>query len=439
MFSFWIVTVFTLVNALLFFGGTLLTDITSNNALSKSKKRIINTLITAIAVFAVTCMPWEGGGIYKRLDWLYYTSGTFFLLVLPLLIILGAKLRKWINGKSFLLLTLFIVPLLSFVGCYDRVEIEDRTFVVAFGIDKAEDDGDTIPYRYTMSVALSHNGSGGDDEKDDNKNQIKTASAQTLTEAIHLLNREANARLYYGQAKVIVLGSELLEDPALVKNAFIVLAQNEEIDRQIKIVSAEGKATDALKEKPHEKIPKANAVNYTPDFGEVHTQLKQSGCALIPVYSGGATALKDYKKTETLSAEELRGFLWCLPDKNKDAVITAGENDGKHISYKMKKHSVDISIEPSCPNPRVIIEVKAEGRLTEADGLAQPFAALLIEREIADEIRETVKKMQASNTDAYNWLDHLRKKQHDIYQELGHRWSDVFPRLVIVPRVTVCL
>ncbi|MCL2603766.1 MAG: endospore germination permease [Defluviitaleaceae bacterium] len=451
MFGFWIVTVFALVNALLFFGGRLLGEFGTKKKGIFSRR--VCTVVTVLAVFAVTCMPWEGEGIYKRLDWLYYTSGVFFLLVLPVLMIIGAKLRDWLNRrgkhmadgtKSFLLFAVLFTPLLGLAGCYDRVEIEDRKFVVAFGIDKKESEGDenTSEERYKLSVYTNLSQNKDEGEADEHEEHIKTASGRTLTEAMSKLDTQANTRLYYGQAKIILLGEELTEDAALVTDAFAALVQNMEIERQIKVIVIDGMASEALGKDLHKKIARANTVNFSPDFEELHTRLKQSGCALIPKHPDGAIALKACGKTETLDAAGLRGFLWCLDGKNKGEVVTVSAentapNDGAFISFAINKHTAEITIEPRYPAPRVIVEVKAEGHIVKSGEVSPGFAAILIEREIANEIRATAEKLKDANLDAYQWLEYLRKKRYGLYQRYGYRWAEIFPQLEIVPRVSV--
>jgi spore germination protein len=435
MFSFWIVTVFALVNALIFFGGSLLADIFRfafrNSGHTRKRPRCFGIVVTVFAVFAVTCIPREGEEIYKRLDWMYYTGGVFFMAVFPVLVLLGAGLRKWIKKwRNPLACILLAVPLLTFTGCYDNMEIENRAFVVAIGLDKA-DDHDKNGYRYTVSVSGTL---GGRDEEDDgSEKHIKKASAKTLTEAMHKLDKEINNRFYYGQAKIIVLGEGLLEDAELVRNTLSVFMQNPEIDRQIKIYAENGNATD-LKEDCFFRLKEE--MNFSQDLETVHTQLNYTGSSLITTTSHGAILIKGFKKTGALTPDELRGYLWCFTDKNKNAVITANYN-GAFIPLTIEKHTADIIFKPSYPTPKVVIDFYAEGRISENPGISVEFAKLLLEKEIVYEIRKTAEKLQNANLDAYQWQAHLRKKQYALYQRYGRHWDDIFPRLEIEPRVTV--
>jgi spore germination protein len=472
MFSFWIVTVFMFTNALLFFGGVLLADVFQMKIKRKRfSSRVAGTLITAVFVFAVTCLRLESAEIFERLDGMYYTSGVFFMVVFPLLVLLGGALRKRV-GKikntgvtSMWVAVLLAVPLVSLTGCYDGIEIENRHFVVAIGVDKAEendnkksdndnennnDSGNDIDNNnendsdnenessdlFTISALLSHNNKNNNDTENDEEKNIKKASAKTITEAKHKLNEEANQRLYYGQAKVIILGQGLLDDADLLKNTLNVFTQNTEINRQIYILTVEGKAADAMKENLHEKIDTADAVNFSLYLEQLHTQINQSGCSLIPKHPGSAVAVKNYTAVDTLNADEVRGFLWCLPGENKNKVITARYN-GTYIPFTVDKHDVAVSFAKSNPAPQVIIKVTAKGHFAEHSGISEPLAKLLVENEITNEITKTVKKMQDKNADIFHWKEYMQKKQYDLYKSYGYRWECVFSQLEIVPVVTV--
>jgi Ger(x)C family germination protein len=393
-----------------------------------------------------------------------------FLAVFPVLVLIGAGLRKWINtrkrgnaggAKLFFITLLLAAPLVSLTGCHDRVEIENRAFAVAIGIDKAEKDEEAGEdgSRYTMTVSVPS--SGGDDEGENDEKHIKKATAETLTEAMRQLNAKDNKRLYYGQAKIIVLGDGLLEDAAMVRNAVETLANHPEIDRQIHVLAVYGNALEALEvTPPGETMPglyvaeryrdkqKANDADFSLDLEALSACLSRNGCALVPAIQkdgdelrpNGAVVLMEYKKAETLSPEELRGFLWCLADGNRGEVVTAWDPNKKErapIPFTVERHAVKIRFEPAYPTLRAVVEVRVEGNVTENPGVSAETVKLLIANEIAGEITKTAAKLGEKNLDAYHWKDLLRKKQYSLYRRYGCRWPDIYPALEIAPRVSV--
>jgi spore germination protein len=450
VFSFWIVSAFALVNALVFYGGSLLGDMFRKKHGNRSPVSPAFVLATAVAVFGVTCMPWEGEGIYRRLDWAYYTGGTFFLFVFPLLLLTGAGLRKLVgswrrvmtgNAKALLLLVIFAAPLFAFTGCYDRVEIENRAFVVSMGLDKAEEG-----YTLTVTTALAQNGKGENDDKEEMK--TRNVSAKTLTEAFHELDAKTGKRLYYGQAKLIVLGDALLADAEKMKNVMSKLSRHPEIDRRIHVLATQGKASEILE--AHAPDETVLCLDKRETTGGMHSinlialsgQLSRKSTALVPAVKkdkdelrpDGAVAIKDYAKAETLSQEELRGYLWAFSGKNENVVVTAGT---RPVPFTVERHTADIRFLPSYPAPRAVIEIHTEGRIDENPVYSSEIMKLLIAGAINDEIMETAKKLQAQGLDAYHWRERLRKSSYSLYQRHGHRWTEAFPEIIIEPRVTV--
>ncbi|MCL2363823.1 MAG: endospore germination permease [Defluviitaleaceae bacterium] len=452
MFSFWIVTVFSLVSALIFFGGRLLGDIfvaRGESPLRPGKKHTIMVLVTAVTVFLLTLFPWQSHDIEQRLDWVWYASGAFFLLILPLAVLLGAFFRRKIESRrraknamstrvaALLLLILFTAPLFALAGCGDHVEIEDRLYVIAMAVDKAEDDEN----RYSLSVLLA--ASTTDEDETEPEDRLMKAEGQTLTEAMFRIEDDARTALYFGQAKLLVLGGNLLEDADLVQPLIHALVQNPSIDRQIRILStpspAEGNfCADTIEDLQTQRHTKSCFIL---DLNTLHKHLQQNASALLPHYPDGATALKDHATALSLTNDHLSGYLWCLPDKNEQTLITAMHVDTP-VPFRVATHRTRIHFESvaNCDplKLRAAIEVQAAGTLPEKpEGITADFAEYLIAQAIAEEIRTTAALLQAQSIDAYQWCDLLRKKEPALHKKYASQWEDVFKNMEIVPRVTV--
>jgi len=481
VFSFWIVTTFALVNALLFFGGVLIKDCFSHGkkatpeSLGRASHKTggrshppsranrmwqIGVLVTAIATYIITCMPWNEAEIYERMDFMYLTAGVFFLVVLPLILILASKFR---GKKHVALIALAAVSLGGLTGCWDKVELEDRAFVVALGIDKAEaEDGE----RYTVTLSLPAALDGGADESEDEPQHIKKACGQTVTEAIKKIDAETNAKLYFGQAKMLALGGALLEEPDLVRGALDWVDRHPEIARQIHILASCGYAGEIITANPPgEALPgqyvaaiykdkrKIGGASFIMNLERLTTQLKYTDGALIPSMEAGddelslsgAAVLKNSRKVGSLSRDELRGYLWCFADAGRGAVVTA-EVGEQLIPFKVERHNVKIRFTENEKGPQVHIYVELTGRIEElasGDNMLKrsnfrEHAERLVAEAVRDEILHTTRKMQEEFTlDGHNWLETMRKKQYSMYQRYSAGWGDVFAGIVVVPYVAV--
>ncbi|MCL1842406.1 MAG: endospore germination permease, partial [Defluviitaleaceae bacterium] len=266
MFGFWIITAFVLGNALLFFGGLLVNDV--------FKKTTLRTgvFLTATAVFFISILPISREAIYARMDYMYLSTGLFFLVILPVCLILVSKITLWgakaaAKPISFFIFIAFSTVILS--GCWDRVEIENRAFVVAMGID-AEDDG----YKVTLSVPVfgekgtegfplygetGENGENGENgetgENGENKQPafIKTSYGKTLSEALKNLDSKEARHLYYGQTKLLLLGEGILGNSASVESVIATLTNRLKAPGRVHVAAAEN-AADILSAKPPGEI-----------------------------------------------------------------------------------------------------------------------------------------------------------------------------------------
>jgi len=457
MFSFWIITAFTIGNMMLFFGGLLVKDMFKPNA------KYLGVIATAAAVFTVSIFPW--GDIYEVLDFMYLTVGVFFLVVLPILLLVAAKLRDIVDkkrnsrmktiAKSASMVLLLLVSTFTFAGCWDRVEIENRAFVVAIGIDSNEGE-----YVVSLSVPLLKKDG---DEKSDEPHHIKSAQGKTITEAIKKLDAKTDKTLYYGQAKLLVLGSNLLSDADMASSAINAIRSKTEIDLHIHVLAAEEKASDTLEAKPPgETLPglfaadiyrnkdKLGGASFALDLerlassyknGAIIPMIKQDDCESTPLKLDGAVAIKHRHKIGKLTAEELQGFLWCINRGNNSAVVTV-EHDRRLVPIKVEKHTAKVSFEPFGDGLRAVVRVKVTGHVEEALGEDTDMTQVKqkLANQIAKEIYTTADKLQHEYTlDGYDWLKLLRQKNYRLYKIHSDNWHDTFRKIEIAPHVYVRL
>lgn len=466
MFGFWIITAFALGNALLFFGGILVTDV------FRAKLRT-GVILTALGVFGVSVIPLPREAIYAQMDYLYMTTGVFFLAVLPLALLIAAKITMWgknkMLAKSAALMMFLAFAAFLLVGCWDKVEIENRAFVVAMGIDKDDEN-----YIVTLSVPiLGEKGNegfplyGGKGEEDDEKEQpdyIKKASGKTITEALKKLDSKNGKHLYYGQTKLVILGAELLEDSEMFQGALNTLEGKLVATRRIHVLSTKN-PTDILSAKPPGEIMPGSYVSeiyrdknkiggraFALDFERLSTitdkYVNPSGNAIIPKLKrdkdelelSGAAVLKNIRKTCTLSPKELQGLLWCFDGGNKGAVVTVDD-----ISMKIESHKAKISFLDTSPL-RAIVEITAKGTVDEIpkelqdNRQTQKALEELFAFEITKEAASTANLLQTQHAlDAYNFLENLRKKNYPLYKKYADNWDKTFEKMDIVPQVTVIM
>ena len=458
MFSFWIITAFAIGNMMLFFGGLLVKD------MFRPKAKYLGVIATAVAVFAVSIFPW--GDIYGVLDFMYLTVGAFFLVVLPVFLLIAAKLHRIADKKrnskmkttvqSLSMVILLLIVTFTFTGCWDRVEIEDRAFVVAIGIDSG--DGE---YVVSLSVPLMKKNSG---DESDEPHHIKTAQGKTITEAMKKLDAKTDKTLHYGQAKLLVLGSELLADADMTSAVINAMKSKPEIDLRMNVLAAEKNASGILETKPPgETLPglyvadiyrnkdKFGGTSFALDLerlassykdGAIIPMIKQDECESTPLKLDGATVIKRQHKIGKLTAEELQGFLWCFNRGNHGAIVTIA-HDGALIPIKIEKHTTKVSFESLAGNEEnlcAVVSIKVTGQVEEPPGENTDMTQIRreLESQIAKELYNTANKLQHKYAlDGYDWLELLRQKNYDLYKIHSDNWYDVFQNMEIVPKIEI--
>ncbi|MCL2528059.1 MAG: Ger(x)C family spore germination protein [Defluviitaleaceae bacterium] len=472
MFSFWIITIFAYINMLIFFGGVLIKNCVykekdappelPHGPTRANKPWQVGVVITAAAAFCVTFIPWDEAAIYQNLDLMYITLGVFYLVALPLILILASKLKGKIKGKQAIaLIAIGVIALGGLSACWDKVEIENRAFVVAVAIDAAEAEADDST-RYTVTISLPAANDSKEDEGEDAPPHIVKASAPTVAEAIKIIDTETKSQLYFGQVKILTLGDTLLDKPDLLRAALDIFNYHPEIARSVYVLASSGKGADILTARPqgdarpgryiaaiYEDKQKIGGASFPLSLDKLVTQMKYDAAVLVPVIKAqdnkldfqGAVILKDGKKIGEITTDELRGYLWGVNKGGLGAIVTV-KSENHTVPVKVEKHSAKVEFKAGGNRLQAHIYVDITGHIEEC-----PYTQLrmdlqhtskLAEDTIKEEIQNTAKKMQDEfMADGYQWLEIMRKKQYNLYQRYAPQWGDAFAGIEIVPHVTV--
>lgn len=111
--------------------------------------------------------------------------------------------------RSLLGLMLFLTALLA--GCWDRMELEDQLYLIAIGVDRAEEGGVAV----TALVGLAAEIAAGGSETSVQPDQVRlaarliTARGETITQALHVLNGGLSRRLDLRQLRGVIVGEAL--------------------------------------------------------------------------------------------------------------------------------------------------------------------------------------------------------------------------------------
>ena len=157
--------------------------------------------------------------------WWMLTSGAVLLVMVPWFAGMTkckSPSRKR-RGKIGAMVLVFCL-IGGLTGCENYVELENRAFVMALGVDPGEEQNYRFTYTFPDLEALTGNGSSA-------KYPPMTLEADSLQDSEDKYDSMSGKSLDYGQVKVIVLGSGVVSDREKLKNLLDEIRNNPEFAR----------------------------------------------------------------------------------------------------------------------------------------------------------------------------------------------------------------
>ncbi|WP_438448780.1 Ger(x)C family spore germination protein [Gorillibacterium sp. sgz5001074] len=275
--------------------------------------------------------------------------------------------------------------LLLLTGCWNRREPEQVDYVVAVGIDIAEDGKLALTIQSPTLEAMKPRGAGQEEK-------VKTISVkgETAFQAIRNYIRAAGRKLFWGHTQIYVLGEEAAK--AGVEKYLDFFSMDPELRGTSQIAVVKGKAKDVMESKTQftsipanylaelikNSVMVGNAANV--NFADFNRMLAEpaGGQPYLPVmklmeqseydkkvagikspsssgpeqspivYTEGTAVFRDSKLTGFLNERETRGLLWAN-QMLKSTIVAVPSGDGNsRISLELiggLKSRKEVSIE----------------------------------------------------------------------------------------------
>ena len=366
--------------------------------------------------------------------------------------------------NNLLTFTIFLPLILT--ACWDKVELEERAYVISIGVDRhkagekdnkenksddknkdkknnnKKDDNKDENYNkednssiFAVSMALPDLSSTG---KDSGTEDVKTAIGKTLYAAIGSTDRFSGKKLYFGHTKLIVLNDEILRDEKLLRETIDAFERSEQISGRTIVLSTKDKAKEILETNPpaesrvgmfvtsfYRSGHNTAGTSFKQDLTKTIKELRSKESTIIPQVKlkgkeleiGGGALISNFKLSKWLTEDETRGYLWT---KGQAAGATVEVNiDGTFLPLKVNKNNSRTSFTKI--NDMVICQtdIKVEGSIEsfvfgknpgESVGLQE--LEKQYENLIFDEI---IKADKIINLLEFELLDEMRRKSSSLY------------------------
>jgi spore germination protein KC len=244
--------------------------------------------------------------------------------------------------KKSLLILVTLVLVLLLTGCWDNVEINDREYIFAVGIDKGEDDN----FLFTAEIPKINEGS-------EEERLIYTAESKNFANFYNDSFLRSDKVISDRLMQVIVIGESTASDPSCIKRIFDEIERSPQINRRVKIAVAKGDAKDIITtEIPSnpivgrylsELLVKLKKENYQDiyTFDEALLNFKDFNSEMIPLVEKiddglkieKSAVIKNYQHIGNLSYEENEIIMLLLDPSNSNM---------KSVNIKLEDSSISL-------------------------------------------------------------------------------------------------
>ncbi|UOQ49559.1 Ger(x)C family spore germination protein [Gracilibacillus caseinilyticus] len=145
--------------------------------------------------------------------------------------------------------------LILLTGCYDRIELEQQSYVIAMGIDKTENKG---VYAFTYQIANPEVGSAaGQGGSNEPASEIVTVHGADILSATYTANSFVSKKITLDHTRIIVISEELARNPDFIR-VIQSASRSPQIRRGVQLVVSKEKASEfinnnqpVMEQRPH--------------------------------------------------------------------------------------------------------------------------------------------------------------------------------------------
>ncbi|WP_112179061.1 MULTISPECIES: Ger(x)C family spore germination protein [Paraliobacillus] len=144
--------------------------------------------------------------------------------------------------KHYGYIPVIFLLLLILTGCYDRIELEQQSYVIAVGIDKGEETG---TFSFTFQLANPEVGATLSAGSDEEPQETVTITGSDIITATNTANSFITKKITLDQTKVIIISEELARSKDFIR-VIQTAARTPQIRRSVQLIVSKENASDFL-------------------------------------------------------------------------------------------------------------------------------------------------------------------------------------------------
>ncbi|AFH61824.1 Ger(x)C family spore germination protein [Paenibacillus caseinilyticus] len=364
------------------------------------------------------------------------------------------------NRRALSLSLVLIMPL-ALTGCWDRIEIDQRGFVVGVGIDRStaktvtrQTSGGTDKYAGTYQIVVPSGLKQGNTQSGGGSKAYfnLTASENSMHSLTGKLSTKTSRAPYFEHLKLIIISAEVARGKEFADILDFFLRDNE-MRRNVKIMVSDGRAEDVLNVKPlSENMPvnyiesasknkrKSNFMLPVTRIGDLHEYLltqESYTVQKISSYRDGISltgaALFDGETNRLLgflTGEETQGLNFLKQEVEGGIVET--EMYGNTVDLEVERAKRQIKVDwPPGGKPVFSVYIQVEGSLGKSFAkldLTNSPTLTDIEAKLGAKVTDTCTKLLAVlqkkyGRDAVGLGSHLRENHYRQWTAIQNNWE----------------
>lgn len=347
------------------------------------------------------------------------------------------------------IIVIFIVCSIFLVGCWDKVELNDRAYVISLALD---DIGDLLEVTYTIpNLPVITAQSGGEATK-----FIKVTKAETLAQANRDFGKKSNLRINFDHTKVIIFGADFLENTDNLKKVLDHFDRNPEYSKSLLLLATKETGKKLLQSVPNgeettgiylSQVFINNSLETvsakTIELGDFISRMYSTeGNGVMPniifedneVIVDGLAVLREYQLKGWLEDQYMSPYSWVL-GKGKDTIALV-DMQGILVPYEISDLTSKMKFDLEDGLLKIKIEIMCEGDIAEyifedKDKLFKNSYINEIENEIAlsmeEDIDELIDVIQDEfGVDIINAYNKVKTSNREVWKTTHDNWEDYF-------------
>jgi len=360
-------------------------------------------------------------------------------------------------------------------GC-GKGEIDDLATATAIGLDKTEEG------KFRISIQVLNVNAVGKDAKDMSPVVVISEEATTIQEALRKMTTFLTHKLFFSHFQVLLIGEDLAKDG--IEPYLNFFAINTESLHGYNIAVVQGDTAENL-------LKMQTLLNFIPSIaidGKLKAALKNYGTSketimddvLCDLRTKGlglslgslmiigdveegskqdvtkSTEAKNIVKTSTIAVfkkDKLLGYLneresigfSYITNEIKTSVVVASLKSGL-VSIEVNQAKTKLSVKIENDVPKIKISVKLIGNITEDLSGQTKFTNEYVSEvskkasyEVKKIIEESIDKAKEYNSDIFNFISLIHKKETDYWKTIYEDYDNVFPNIEVEINVTTSI